>query len=157
LVIFQAKHLYNTWRGDKELAGTTYAVSENRWMSSNIFTEWLAHFNLFVRHSFLVKNHLLSTPNIFHLIYEFTDNFSQFLPGLQAGHQKVKSGHLPYNDPYYFFRGLCCSIEKIGRHRKLIFHICAFCRKSDLVQTDSFLVLGVEGVYTFLFESCKME
>jgi hypothetical protein len=24
------------------------------------------------------------------------------------------------------------------------------------VQTDSFLVLGVEGVYTFLFESCKM-
>jgi hypothetical protein len=46
LVIFKAKNFYTTWKGNAALPGTTYAISENGWITSEIWIEW---FHTFLR------------------------------------------------------------------------------------------------------------
>ena len=47
LLIFAGKNLQNTWKGDKALKNTWYAVSDNGWMTKEVFRDW---FKKFVRH-----------------------------------------------------------------------------------------------------------
>ena len=44
LVIFSGKNFQSTWRGKKALPNTFYGVSENGWMTTEIFTEWFTLF-----------------------------------------------------------------------------------------------------------------
>jgi hypothetical protein len=46
LVIFKAKNLYSAWQGSSAVPGTTYAVSDNGWMQTNVFVSW---FDTFLR------------------------------------------------------------------------------------------------------------
>lgn len=39
-----AKHLYSSWYGKAAIEGTTYAVTENGWMTQNIFDSWFTTF-----------------------------------------------------------------------------------------------------------------
>jgi hypothetical protein len=40
------KNLYSAWQGSSAVAGTTYAVSDNGWMQTNVFVSW---FDTFLR------------------------------------------------------------------------------------------------------------
>lgn len=44
LIIFQGKNLQSTWRGNKALKGTQYAVSDNGWITTEIFYDWFVKF-----------------------------------------------------------------------------------------------------------------
>ena len=44
LIIFKGKNLQSTWYGNKSPPNTQYAVSENGWMTTEIFTEWFFKF-----------------------------------------------------------------------------------------------------------------
>lgn len=44
LIIFKAQNLWNSWKGTKDVPGTTYASSDNGWMMTSIFNEWFANF-----------------------------------------------------------------------------------------------------------------
>ena len=44
LIIFRGKNIQSTWKGDKSLKNTFYAVSESGWMTTAIFHEWFLAF-----------------------------------------------------------------------------------------------------------------
>ena len=44
LIIFSGKNLQSTWRGNNALPNTFYGVSENGWITSQIFAEWFDKF-----------------------------------------------------------------------------------------------------------------
>ena len=44
LVVFRGKHLLSNWKGDQALPNTYFAVTENGWMTSEIFHDWLKMF-----------------------------------------------------------------------------------------------------------------
>lgn len=46
LVIFTGKNFQSTWKGDKALPETYYGISENGWMTSDVFYDW---FKLFAK------------------------------------------------------------------------------------------------------------
>ena len=49
LLVFQGKNLQSTWKGQNDLKGTMYAVSENGWIDGNIFHGWLVKFTQCVK------------------------------------------------------------------------------------------------------------
>ena len=46
LIIFPGKNLQSTWRGDNPLPEMFYGVSENGWMTTEVFYEWFVKFTL---------------------------------------------------------------------------------------------------------------
>ena len=44
LIIFTGKNFQSTWRGKKTLPNTTYGVSQNGWMDTEIFYQWFVEF-----------------------------------------------------------------------------------------------------------------
>ena len=44
LIIFGGKNMQSTWRGSNALPGTLYGISENGWMTSEVFSEWFHQF-----------------------------------------------------------------------------------------------------------------
>eukprot|EP00795_Rhopilema_esculentum_P009817 gene9817-18388_t len=44
LVVFSGKNLQSTWRGERALKDTWYGVSENGWMTSELFASWFDWF-----------------------------------------------------------------------------------------------------------------
>ena len=44
LIVFSGKNLQSSWRGDKALPKTYYGISENGWMTTELFAEWFALF-----------------------------------------------------------------------------------------------------------------
>ena len=48
LIIFKGKHMQSTWRSDKALPNTWYGISDNGWMTSDVFGEWFNNFCEFV-------------------------------------------------------------------------------------------------------------
>lgn len=45
LIIFSGKNLQSTWRGRKAVRGTQYAVSDNGWITGEIFADWFKKFS----------------------------------------------------------------------------------------------------------------
>lgn len=41
---FSRKNFQSTWRGSETLPGTTFALSDNGWMTTEIFLEWFCKF-----------------------------------------------------------------------------------------------------------------
>lgn len=44
LIIFKGQNLWSSWKGTKDIPGTTYACSEKGWMLTSIFNDWFANF-----------------------------------------------------------------------------------------------------------------
>ena len=44
LIIFLGKNLQSTWRGENALPKTFYGISENGWMTTDLFREWFGVF-----------------------------------------------------------------------------------------------------------------
>ena len=44
VIVFSGKNLQSTWRGDKALPNTMYGVSENGWMTTELFETWFSKF-----------------------------------------------------------------------------------------------------------------
>ena len=48
LIVFNGKNLQSTWRGEKPLRETFYAVSDSGWMTTEVFFEWFQRFTVLV-------------------------------------------------------------------------------------------------------------
>ena len=48
LIVFSGKNLQSTWQGDRALPDTFYGISENGWMTTEVFAEWFAQFTALV-------------------------------------------------------------------------------------------------------------
>ena len=44
LIVFAGKNLQSTWRGNKALPNTYYAISESGWMTADVFAKWFNRF-----------------------------------------------------------------------------------------------------------------
>ncbi|XP_026292082.1 uncharacterized protein LOC113216549 [Frankliniella occidentalis] len=45
LFIFKAVNLWSTWKGEEDIPGTFYAVSESGFINTDIFFDWINHFS----------------------------------------------------------------------------------------------------------------
>ena len=66
LIIFQGKIFQNIWKGSKSLPKTNYGVSENGWMTTEIFYDWFKEFikQVTVRPLLLIYDEHLSHVSI---------------------------------------------------------------------------------------------
>ena len=44
LIVFAGKNLQSTWRGENPLKDTFYSISQNGWMTTEVFSEWFSKF-----------------------------------------------------------------------------------------------------------------
>ena len=47
VIVFSGKNLQSTWRGDRALPAT-YGISENGWMTTEVFAEWFTQFTALI-------------------------------------------------------------------------------------------------------------
>ena len=54
LIVFSGKNFQSTWKGTQALPKTMYGVSENGWMTTNVFSDWFDQFTEVVKERPLV-------------------------------------------------------------------------------------------------------